>query len=92
MDDSIAVLSPAGTRDPQYYYEDGSVVLLVDDTLFRVQASLLKAQSEAFRDMFASLSGDVDAKVEGLSDECPIKISDVTVPEFRNLLMIFYAP
>ncbi|KAG8773894.1 hypothetical protein FRC12_002263 [Ceratobasidium sp. 428] len=91
-DDSIVVLSPAGTRDPQYYYEDGSVVLLVDDTLFKVQASLLKAQSETFRDMFTSLSGDVDAKVEGLSDECPIKISNVTVPEFRNLLMIFYAP
>ncbi|KAG8715282.1 hypothetical protein FRC09_016752 [Ceratobasidium sp. 395] len=81
---------PARTRDPQYYYKDGSVILLVKDTLFKVHASLLEAQSEILKNTFASLSPDSDAKPQELIDD-PIETTGVTVPEFRNLLMVFYS-
>ncbi|KAG8723389.1 hypothetical protein FRC09_003521 [Ceratobasidium sp. 395] len=83
--------SATRTRDPQYYYKDGSVILLVKDTLFKVHASLLEAQSEKFKNMFASLSLDRNAKPEGLTDNRPIEIPGVSVPEFRNLLAVFYS-
>ncbi|KAG8715283.1 hypothetical protein FRC09_016753 [Ceratobasidium sp. 395] len=82
---------PAGTRDSGYYYEDGSVVLLVEDTLFKVQGSLLKAQSEIFRNLLALPSSDSEASLEGLADDRPIKVPEVTVREFRHLLMVFYS-
>ncbi|KAG8791799.1 hypothetical protein FRC12_008092 [Ceratobasidium sp. 428] len=82
---------PARTRDSKYYYEDGSVILLVEDTLFKVQGSLLKAQSEVFRDMLSSPSSDSDAELEGLTDDRPIKVPEVAAREFRRLLMVFYS-
>ncbi|KAG8794847.1 hypothetical protein FRC12_020926 [Ceratobasidium sp. 428] len=82
---------PARTYDSQYYYEDGSVILLVDNTLFKVQGSLLKAQSEVFRDMLTSPSSSSEANLEGLTDDRPIKVPGVNVWEFRHLLMVFYS-
>ncbi|KAG8686376.1 hypothetical protein FRC11_009029, partial [Ceratobasidium sp. 423] len=46
-------LNPTHSRDPQYYFEDGNIVLLVEDVLFKVHASLVKAESQVFQDMFA---------------------------------------
>ncbi|KAG8794841.1 hypothetical protein FRC12_020920 [Ceratobasidium sp. 428] len=82
---------PAETRDSEYYYEDGSVILLVEDVLFKVHGSLLKAQSEVFRDMLTSPSGGSDAKLEGLTDDRPIEVPEITAREFRYLLMVFYS-
>ncbi|KAG8723387.1 hypothetical protein FRC09_003519 [Ceratobasidium sp. 395] len=87
----IQAPSPAITRDSQHYYEDGSVVLLVSNVLFKVHASLLKARSKVFKDMLTPPPSQDDIKPEGLTDEHPIKITDVTASEFRNLLVIFYA-
>ncbi|KAG8713997.1 hypothetical protein FRC09_018113 [Ceratobasidium sp. 395] len=78
---------PAGTRDSEYYYEDGSIVLLADDTLFKVHASLLKTQSEVIRDMLTPPPGSD----EGLTDQFPIKLPDVFASDFRNLLKVFYS-
>lgn len=57
------------TRSKIWYY-DGSVVLQVEQTQFRVHASLLSAGSTVFKDMFevARAPSDVDTQVEG----CPV--------------------
>jgi hypothetical protein len=40
-------------RHPDLWFEDGSVVLCAEGTLFRVHMSLLSRHSVCFRDMFA---------------------------------------
>ncbi|KAG9118560.1 hypothetical protein FRC07_006871 [Ceratobasidium sp. 392] len=81
---------PATPRDAEYYYEDGSVILLVDNVLFKVHASLLKAQSQVFRDMLAlPLDGSHETPA-GTTDERPLDIPEVTATAFRNLLKIVY--
>jgi hypothetical protein len=35
---------PAAERDPDYYYEDGSTILLVDDVLFKVSTWTLNIE------------------------------------------------
>ncbi|QRV97358.1 The BTB (BR-C, ttk and bab)/POZ (Pox virus and Zinc finger) domain [Ceratobasidium sp. AG-Ba] len=79
-------------RDARFYYEDGSVVLRVEDVLFKVQASLLKAHSEVFTDMFTMPPGDHNGQAEGSTDEYPIVIPGIKATEFRNLLKMLYIP
>ncbi|CAE6501460.1 unnamed protein product [Rhizoctonia solani] len=80
------------SRDPDYYFEDGSIILLVQDVLFKIHASLLKAQSQVFKDMFAMPSGDAASITEGSSEQRPIVIPQVKPPQFRNLLKMIYTP
>ncbi|CAE6509705.1 unnamed protein product [Rhizoctonia solani] len=83
---------PSYSRDPDFYFEDGSSILLVQDVLFKVHASLLKAQSQVFQDMFAMPSGNAVNGIEGSSDQYPIVIPQVKHPQFRNLLKRIYSP
>ncbi|CAE6432798.1 unnamed protein product [Rhizoctonia solani] len=83
--------APNHSRDPDYYFEDGCVILLVEDTLFKIHASLMKAQSQAFVGMLAMPSGDA-ANTQGLSEQHPIIIPQVKPPQFRNLLKMIYSP
>ncbi|KAG9123962.1 hypothetical protein FRC07_013353 [Ceratobasidium sp. 392] len=89
---SVLTPAPIWTRDPDYYYEDGSAVLLVDGVLFKVHASLIKAQSEVFRDMFALPPCNSNIEPEGATDERPIDIPGVLARDFRKLLGVIYCP
>lgn len=72
-------------RHPEFWFSDGSIVLVAHDTAFRVHKTFLARKSEVFRDMFAlALPGtpidrdslDVDGKpalVQGQQlDGCPV--------------------
>ncbi|KAF5382445.1 hypothetical protein D9615_002716 [Tricholomella constricta] len=76
-------------RDPTYYFEDGSCIFLVEDTLFNVHRSRLDNDSSSFGTMFTLPQGGLDT--EGRSDENPIVLSGDTASEFRNFLWTFYA-
>ena len=39
-------------RDPDVWFPDGSVVLLADNTLFKVYAGILRKHSQVFDDLF----------------------------------------
>ncbi|KIJ29134.1 hypothetical protein M422DRAFT_269564 [Sphaerobolus stellatus SS14] len=58
------------TKHPELYFPDGTVVLLCDDTLFKVYAGILSVQSEIFRDMF-SLTAHQPVEIEK-HDGCPL--------------------
>lgn len=63
------------TRSTEFWFDDGSVVLHVETTQFRVHRSILSSYSEVFRDMFAvpqpTGSGEI---IEG----CPVvQLSDM---------------
>ncbi|KAG9120632.1 hypothetical protein FRC07_003804, partial [Ceratobasidium sp. 392] len=75
-------------HDTKYYFDDGSVVLVVEDVLFKIQASRLASISEVFRDMLQLPQASNNK--EGTCDADPIPLPDVKADQFRNLLYIFY--
>ncbi|CAE6391735.1 unnamed protein product [Rhizoctonia solani] len=83
--------APNYSRDPDYYFEDGCAILLVQDTLFKVHASLLKAQSQVFQGMLTMPSGDA-VNTQGFSEQHPIIIPQAKLSQFRNLLKMIYSP
>ncbi|KAG8713996.1 hypothetical protein FRC09_018112 [Ceratobasidium sp. 395] len=85
-----SALAPPTTRDSEYYYEDGSVILLIENVLFKVHASIIKARSEVFRILLASLSDPSNEQPTGATNEHPIIISGVSAREFRSLMKFFY--
>ncbi|KAG8715710.1 hypothetical protein FRC11_001008 [Ceratobasidium sp. 423] len=89
-------------RDEHYYFQDGNVVLLVGNVLFRLHSSLLSRESEMFRNMFSkptrlasSMSLDGPTEVtkkgkEGSCDENPIIMPQLQPQPFRNFLLAIY--
>ncbi|KAL0961353.1 hypothetical protein HGRIS_006309 [Hohenbuehelia grisea] len=80
-------------RDDHYYIPDGNVIILVENTLFKVHRSILANDTSIFEEMF-NPSEHRDASEEpedGLSDELPIRFPEDTVSQFRALLWSLYA-
>ncbi|KAF8187579.1 hypothetical protein K438DRAFT_1764741 [Mycena galopus ATCC 62051] len=79
------------TRDADYYFDDGDLIILAENTLFRVHKFLLSRDSSMFKDMFIIPGGSSAAeRSDGSSDETPLNVSD-TVEAFRALLWVLYA-
>ncbi|KAF7297729.1 BTB domain-containing protein [Mycena kentingensis (nom. inval.)] len=57
------------TRSPDYWFEDGSIVLHVESTQFRVAKTMLAMHSSVFKDML-SLPPTDESLVEG----CPVVV------------------
>ncbi|KAL4244374.1 hypothetical protein ABKN59_010543 [Abortiporus biennis] len=71
-------------RCEELWFEDGSVVIQAENTLFRVHSGVLAAQSEVFRDMF-SLPPPADAETY---DGCAfVRVSD-SAEDMKHLLMV----
>ena len=61
------------TRDPDFWLEDGNIILLAGNTAFRVYRGLLKKHSVVFADMFATATVDAGETFE----DCPVvRLSD----------------
>jgi hypothetical protein len=65
----------------------------IENRLFRVHRHFLVQGSEIFRDMFsqAGMCEGAATAVEGMSEDKPIVLSQVTVKEFKALSRFFYA-
>ena len=84
--DSIG-LDPA-IRHESLWFDDGSLVLSVERTLFRMHRSVLCVQSEIFADMFGIPQPNDEATIEGCAVIClPDKAAD-----FADLLKAIYEP
>ncbi|KAI0735308.1 hypothetical protein C8Q76DRAFT_610069 [Earliella scabrosa] len=82
---------PFPVPHPDYYFEDGNLVILVENTLFRVFRSTFIRHSAVFRDLF-SLPGPVGGPTEGQDDDCPLHFSGISAVEFERLLWVLYPP
>ncbi|KAF9477719.1 hypothetical protein BDN70DRAFT_907115 [Pholiota conissans] len=73
-------------RHPEFYFSDGSVVIIVEKTAFRVHQSVLARHSDVFNDMW-----DVPQpnKVE-LYDGCPTVILSDSVNDFVDVMRVIY--
>ncbi|KAG9082762.1 hypothetical protein FS749_006586 [Ceratobasidium sp. UAMH 11750] len=78
----------AAIRDTTYYFNAQSLVLQVEDVLFRIDVSRLASHSEVFSGMLGLPSGSDGA--EGTSDANPVKLPQIKAEEFRSLLYLFY--
>ncbi|KAI0785800.1 hypothetical protein C8Q75DRAFT_696685, partial [Abortiporus biennis] len=76
-----------------YYLEDGNLVILVENILFRVFRSTFRRHSSVFNDLFM-LPEPVEGAtgVEGSSDENPLVFSGISTVDFERLLWILYPP
>ncbi|KAH8108867.1 hypothetical protein DFH11DRAFT_1516297 [Phellopilus nigrolimitatus] len=94
---------PCSRRHPEFWFTDGSVVLAVGDTLFRVHKTFLARHSGVFRDMFSlpqPLSDPAGAAVgdtEGFEgnpgedlDGCPVVRLHDAPEDVASLLYALY--
>ncbi|KAF8491143.1 hypothetical protein F5888DRAFT_1737069 [Russula emetica] len=76
-------------RDEDYYFSDGSCIIMVENTLFNVHRTILSKDFSSFSSMFSLPQGDKPA--EGQSDDNPVILTGDTVSQFRNFLWVLYA-
>ncbi|KAK2465401.1 hypothetical protein APHAL10511_002755 [Amanita phalloides] len=76
-------------RDESFYFDDGSCIIRVQDTLFNVHRSVLSRDSSSFSTMFSLPQGGKLS--EGCSDDNPVALSGDTVSEFKHFLWALYA-
>ena len=73
-------------KHPAFYFGSGDVVVVCEDTSFRVQSHLLSNNSQVFRDTLEP----GHSNWEHLSDGCPcVHLSDAA-EDFATLLRVFY--
>jgi hypothetical protein len=75
-------------RHPNFYFDDGNILLLVEPVLYRLHRSILSRHSNVFLDML----GQGEGSEEGKNDENPVRLSSVTNEEFERLLWLAYYP
>jgi len=76
---------------PEFYFEDGNLVILVENTLFRVFRSTFTRHSPVFKELF-SLPEPGGFPSEGSEDENPLYLSGILSVDFARLLWILYPP
>ncbi|KAF7973585.1 hypothetical protein HWV62_14872 [Athelia sp. TMB] len=73
-----------GTKHPHYFFEDGSIVFLVEGSLYKIHRYFFARDSAHFRSIFG-LKG-----VEGSDEYSPCILSDVNCADFDEFLAILY--
>src|SRR5581483_2740523 len=66
-----------------HYYDDGDIILIVQDTTFCLHRNYLSMASKVFRDMFACATSSTN-------DLPRISITDTSSSAFENLLSFIY--
>ncbi|KAI8978253.1 hypothetical protein BD414DRAFT_421962 [Trametes punicea] len=82
--------SPSLIQHPDYYFEDGNLVILVENTLFRLFRSTFTRHSVVFRDLFSLPTGQDGMDVEGHNDDNPLHFSGISATDFERLLWVLY--
>ncbi|KAK0486309.1 hypothetical protein IW261DRAFT_791106 [Armillaria novae-zelandiae] len=78
--------SSCTVRDSRYYWKD--VIFQVENRLFKIPSYYFVQHSEVFRDTFSLPQGSQSA--EGLSDEDPVVLPQISAVDFEHLLDIIY--
>lgn len=76
------------TRHPDLWFKDGSIVLKVQKTLFKVHQSLLSSHSTIFADMLGVPQPPDQNTIEG----CPLVEVPDDAADFAYLLKAIYDP
>ncbi|EIW54054.1 uncharacterized protein TRAVEDRAFT_91862, partial [Trametes versicolor FP-101664 SS1] len=80
-------------RHAEYYFEDGNLVILVENTLFRLFRSTFTRHSVVFKDLFSLPTGpNLGQPIEGDDDTNPLTFSGISATDFERLLWVLYPP
>ncbi|EIW56917.1 uncharacterized protein TRAVEDRAFT_128370 [Trametes versicolor FP-101664 SS1] len=82
----------ARTRDEEFWYDDGTIILVAGNVEFRVYKGILAENSSVFRDMFSLpqppiLAESSDAPSPG--DGCPIVHLSDSPEDLRHILRVY---
>ena len=83
----VVVESPI-VRHPEFYFSDGSVIIIVERTAFRVHQSILARHSEVFSGLWEVPQ---PSKVD-LYDGCPSMHLTDSVDDFVDVMRVLYDP
>lgn len=74
--DSVDVVSPTTglEKSEEYWYEDGNIILRVEDVLFRVYGGMLSRHSAVFRDMFSIPQPTTPEDDMEFMEGCPVVV------------------
>ncbi|KDR79507.1 hypothetical protein GALMADRAFT_243610 [Galerina marginata CBS 339.88] len=79
---------PVIVRSPDFWFEDGNIIIQAQNTQFRVYRGSIARQSAVFNVMF----GLPQPEGEILVDGCPIVYLDDASQDWKNLFTILYHP
>lgn len=88
IDAPLHLPSEAPKPCPEFWFHDGSIVLHVEDTLFRVHQTILSNHSEVFADLFAVPQPQVQEVIEG----CHVVQVHDQIQDMHDLLDAIYHP
>ena len=78
-------------KHPTLWFDDGNVVLIAENTGFRVYRGVLAKHSEIFRDMFLLPHPDSELAIEDTYDGCPIvRMAEDEAHEWEVVLGVLY--
>ena len=78
------------THSPDLWFDDGSIVLHVESTLFKVHRSILSSNSEVFCDMFGVLQPSTTNTSDGAIDGCPVVPLPDQAVDWTHVLKALY--
>lgn len=73
-------------KHQELWYEDGNIILSVDNTLFKVFCGVLASECTVFADMLAVGNPDNGERIDG----CPVIHLDDSVEDFENFLRVLF--
>ncbi|KAH9888394.1 hypothetical protein C8Q73DRAFT_655580 [Cubamyces lactineus] len=85
-------MPPFPIPHPDYYFEDGNLTILVENTLFRLFRSTFTRHSSVFKDLFSLPTSQNGMPVEGCDDDNPLQFSGISATDFERLLWVLYPP
>ena len=81
--------APGFAKHPNLWFDDGNVVLIAENTGFRVYRGLLARYSEIFRDMF--LLPQSEATAAETYESCPVvRMSEDGAEEWERVLGVLH--
>ncbi|KAI0644967.1 hypothetical protein C8Q79DRAFT_912026 [Trametes meyenii] len=83
---------PFPVPHPDFYFEDGNLVILVENTLFKVFRSTFTRHSSVFKDLFSLPTCPNGMPAEGHDDDNPLHFSGISATDFERLLWVLYPP
>jgi len=92
---STSMTSPTVTakeapqRHPEFYFEDGNIILLVENHLYNLHRGVLARYSAAFHGMLEMPKGESSSQ-EGMRDDQPVILPSTKTKDFEALMWVLY--
>ena len=86
-----SIQNPASRqKDIEFWFEDGTIILVVQNTEFRVYKGLLTEHSPIFRDMFSIPQTPASMSSDEYVGTCPVvHLSGDSARDWRHLLRLY---